>query len=497
MPSKKYILLIAILIVAYVCRNFNLSEKQYSFDECSSIGCSIGIPFAGIYQVKYTKWEDLGFSKMNFTTAEIAKKNTLKNVYLSTLQDNGSILYFTTLHYWFKYFGISKYSSRYLSLIFSCLTVLLLYFVSFEITKSVNISLFATLLLAIHPLSLASAQFTRSHSMAGFFTLFASLILFKIINSKKINIIYSLVYGLLMACSLLSHYFTIYIFFGHGLIFLFKVREKSIWVNYLLGGSLGCLLYGIWMINGGLEGLKIVSIVHDQFLALAQNYKPGGNAYYIPSNFKNIFGGCLQTLMPLFGNFLQNLGFKISLIAPLLAIPIISIFYVIYKSDDNNKTRNVYSILGLLILAQLVWAIITSLKMGYTIFFIPAYSQYVAPFTALILAFTILKLKNILPLKIWIPLICFQIGIQAISNYSVFLPETNPKDLNYEKLNDKIFLSYALGDTLITNNWKDAFMIAIQRNHKKIAQKVVTDTTDNSNIYLINSQKKLIILESN
>lgn len=489
--SKKKGILIFILLAAFIFRIQNITNKPFFFDEKASIGCAMGIPYAGINQVFSSKWVDLKLAP-EFTPSDFAKYNTISNVYRSTLEDNGSILYFSTLHYWIKYMGFSKYSVRFLSVIFSLFTVLMLYFVALEFTQSNKVALLSSFILAVHPLAITSAQFCRSHAMAGFFALSATLVLISLVKKMQLNLKYVVLYGLSCCLAMLCHYFTMYVFLGHFVVLACFLRTRIQWVNFLVGGGVGVVLFSVWLINGGLEGLSIVSTVHDQFLSIAQNWKPGDNPYYIPSNFRNVAGGWAQTLLPLFGNYFQNMGFRLSEIMWMILIPFAVIIQMLYRKKISVTENKKLIILSLIIVTQPIWATLISFKMGYMIFFQPSYAQYVAPYCAVFIAYVLWMGSEKISNRIIVPITIVQLIVILVSDYSVLYPSNIEKDFHHEQITKEIEQNYQSGDLVVYSDWNDAFLFSIHLKNKTIPQKVEVVTNKPRSISLIRNGTKLL-----
>src|ERR1035437_6218016 len=132
--------LLLILIFSLFLRTYKLDEYSIWHDEKASVSCAVGIPYAGI-NLKYSSYHDLGFRNMEvYTSDKFWKLNTLSNVVKSTIQDNGSIAYFLTLHFWVSLFGVSDFSIRSLSVLFGLLTVYVMYWFTLIVSQSTRIA---------------------------------------------------------------------------------------------------------------------------------------------------------------------------------------------------------------------------------------------------------------------------------------------------------------------------------------------------------------------
>ena len=147
-------------------------------------------------------------------------------------------VYFILLRLWIAITGSSEFAMRYLSAIFSVLTVALLWRFAQLITTRINKNnliapILASLLAAISPMYVAYGQEVRSYAMITFLALASTFMLWQLLflkynqaPAKKRN---SLLFGyiVLTAASLYTHYFTVFL-----LLF-----QNGAWVAWLFWPS--------------------------------------------------------------------------------------------------------------------------------------------------------------------------------------------------------------------------------------------------------------------
>ncbi|MBU2062783.1 MAG: glycosyltransferase family 39 protein, partial [Candidatus Omnitrophica bacterium] len=122
-------------------------------------------------------------------------------------------LYGIVLHFWVKIFGVSEFSLRMPSLIFSFLSVVLIFFFGKELFNK-KTGLIAASLMALSPFHLWYAQEARDYSMLLFFGLLSSCFLFKALkNPDGKNWIFFLLASL---AGLYANYFFIFLFIAQG-----------------------------------------------------------------------------------------------------------------------------------------------------------------------------------------------------------------------------------------------------------------------------------------
>ena len=366
-------LIFSILLFALFLRLININEHSIWFDEKTSVLIAQGI-----------KYGDATSNDSIVNSQFLADKNSLQNVYLSTIADNGNcVAYNFTLHFWTNTFGTSDSAARALSVLFSLASLCLIFFFSLK-NFGFKVASFILVLFALNPLSITYANEARSYAMAVFFTLSASLILWNFVFSKEIGKPWLKVflYGLCAGIALLSHYLTASIFIAHVLIALFFLRNKKSWIYLISGGTIAVVLFALWMMNGGLEGLKILKYQTDAYAKILAEYKQGSSGFVMPANIANIITGVCQVWLQEFGNTLQAF-FRIRMIIPLLLLPLSVVAFLFWKNSEHRKQ---YSFLLILFFTQILFATYSAFDSGHTISFQPLYANFAAPYIYLFFA---------------------------------------------------------------------------------------------------------------
>ncbi|MCK6628103.1 MAG: glycosyltransferase family 39 protein [Anaerolineae bacterium] len=158
--------------------------------------------------------------------------------------------YFSLLHLWLALAGQSEFALRFLSVVFSLLTVALLHRFAHSILYSRSSApllprssrpsahpkgcapLLTSLLAALSPLYVAYAQEVRSYAMITFLALASTFILWHILLTAKNSAVggpWSAVtlYIFFTAACLYTHYFTIFLLLFHNLAWLVWVIRKN------------------------------------------------------------------------------------------------------------------------------------------------------------------------------------------------------------------------------------------------------------------------------
>jgi len=241
-----------ILALAFCLRVYHSGTFGIYLDEKYTMVISQGIVMEGANQ------KDIFFTpgKTVFTPAEFWKKKTLNDFIEANIRGDigNSPAYYGVLWVWMKIFGLSDFSARFPSVVFSTLIVLLLYLFVKRHFESESLALISAFLAAIEPFFVAYSHMARNYSMSFFLTLLATHLFLLIVERQRESKPASKLligYGLALAASVLSHYLTVTVFMCHGIYVLLYVRPITFWKTYLLTALAGVGLVALWFIYGG------------------------------------------------------------------------------------------------------------------------------------------------------------------------------------------------------------------------------------------------------
>ncbi len=164
--------------------------------------------------------------------------------------------YFVLLHGWMTLTGQSEFTLRYLSVLFSLLTVALLWRFAaslsrLPVTPSLLAPLLAALLATLSPMYVSYAQEVRSYAMITFLALVSTFTLWRILFSDRRPPTADrraavLTYIILTALCLYTHYFSVFLLLFHNLAWLVWVLPgNKTWaarVRVWLASQMGILL---------------------------------------------------------------------------------------------------------------------------------------------------------------------------------------------------------------------------------------------------------------
>ncbi|WP_332368604.1 glycosyltransferase family 39 protein [Spirosoma telluris] len=194
---------------------------------------------------------------------------------------------------WTQLFGLSDFSLRFPSVLFSTLLVGLVFVFVRRHFQSERLALLSAFLTAIEPFFIAYSHMARNYSMSFFLTLLATHLFLLILSRNQAGRATGklmLAYGLLFVTALLSHYLTITVFLCHGLYALIYVRPARRWVPFLVTGLVGIGLVSLWFLFGGGAYTFKTLAYQAQFyrnLALTDPYK-NGFGIILPATLLNV-----------------------------------------------------------------------------------------------------------------------------------------------------------------------------------------------------------------
>ncbi|QDK82534.1 phospholipid carrier-dependent glycosyltransferase [Spirosoma sp. KCTC 42546] len=283
--------LAVILILAFALRVYHSGTYGIYLDEKYTLLISQGISMEGANQ------RDVFFTpgKPYFTPREFWKEKSIDDFIGANIRGDigNSPSYYAVLWLWTKLFGLSDFSLRFPSVLFSTLLVGLVFLFVRRHFKSERLALLSALLTAVEPFFIAYSHMARNYSMSFFLTLLATHLFLLILDQHRSGQAVNkrlLVYGLVFVMALLSHYLTITVFLCHGLYALIYVRPARRWVPFLLTGLVGVGLVSLWFLfGGGVYTFKTLAYQAQFYrnLALTDPYK-NGFGIILPATLINV-----------------------------------------------------------------------------------------------------------------------------------------------------------------------------------------------------------------
>lgn len=240
-------------------------DKKFWLNSSIILGIFLVLAFGiGMSQ---SVWFDEAYS------VEIAKKPVSELISLTAI-DVHPPLYYLVLKGWGMIFGFSELAIRSISIIMMALMIVLMMNLVKKLAggKAASITGF---ILAISPMIIRYGFEVRMYAMATLISVLASLILWKIIESKKPNLKLEISYAVLIALGMLTLYYTIVVWLSQLIYLIYKtiksknsLTKQRFWLYYILA----IILFSPWLItairqfsNGALapisEPLHIVNLI--------------------------------------------------------------------------------------------------------------------------------------------------------------------------------------------------------------------------------------------
>lgn len=330
--AKTLLILLVILIAGAALRLHRLDTYSVFFDEKSTLVVSQGIVLEGANQKEVFATRKLSvpefwkapelkyrsspiitsltytetYSPKTFTPKEFWAPKTLADYYEAmTRSDIGnSPFYYLVLHGWMEIAGMSDFSIRLLSVIFS-LGIIGLTFLFARRFFDDTTALIASGIVAIEPFFIAYSHQARNYSLTFFLTLLATYFFLQIIENKasKRNTLWLYIgYVFAAGLCLLSHFLTISVLLAHAIYALFFLRSIKGWIRMAIA-AVGALSGVTWWLvaGGGQYTLYSLSYQADLYKRVAETM-PYNNPYGIilPATIANV----LNKALPIFSDLI-------------------------------------------------------------------------------------------------------------------------------------------------------------------------------------------------
>lgn len=241
-----------VLVLSLALRMYQLDSHGLYLDEKYTMVISQGVVMEGANQ------KDVFFTpgKTAFTPREFWKEKTLTDFFEANMRGDigNSPSYYAVLWLWMEVFGLSDFSARFVSVLFSTLLVGLVYLFVRRHFRSKPLALVSAFLAAIEPFFVAYSHMARNYSMSFFLTLLAThlfLLLVERQKTEKSKLGLYLGYGLTLVVAILSHYLTVTVFLCHGLYALLFIRPPRRWLPFAGTAVVGVALISLWFLYGG------------------------------------------------------------------------------------------------------------------------------------------------------------------------------------------------------------------------------------------------------
>ncbi|GAB3901543.1 hypothetical protein GCM10028803_26400 [Larkinella knui] len=351
--------------MAFILRIYRLDTYGIWFDEKATLLITQGVVHEGANQHDVFDKKDSPY----FTPQEFWKPKTIAdyNEAIARGDIGHSPAYYVILWIWLKLFGLSDFSIRFPSVIFSTLTVLLLYFFvkrHFRQDPEVanRLALISAFIAAIEPLFIAQSHIARNYSMTFFLTLLSTHVFLVIIEKekkRKVPLRLYVGYGALVTVSILSHYLTITVFLCHGLYTLLYVRKWPMWYKFGASFAVAIGLVALWLTYGGGQTTFFTLNHQAQFYRHIALTNPLNSTFGIvlPATVPNVFWRSLPVWsdLVLFTNGLASAAVGYRNVAVALLIGVLSVALIHRYRNQRQPPQWIKLALPALFLAGAIY----------------------------------------------------------------------------------------------------------------------------------------------
>ncbi len=340
-PSS--IILLVLIALAFGLRVYKSGVHGIYLDEKLTLVCTQGVVYEGSNQ------HDVFFTpgKTYFTPAEFWKPKTLNDYNEAIIRSDisNSPAYTAMLSAWIDVFGISDFSIRFPSVLFSTLIVLLIYGLVRRYMQSESIALLCAFLAAIEPFFIAYSHMARSYCTTIFMSLLATYLFLRILDRRsegKQPIGLYIGYGLTFALTMLGHYLGALVFLCHGLYMLLYVRDWRTYAGLGVTGVTAFVAILPWFIVGGGKYIFMTMAYQAQFYKHLADTNPTNNGFglILPATLINVFRRMELIVADLF--MLSNgvtggaLGFRNLVIATALGLLATGLVYRFSRQETTS-----------------------------------------------------------------------------------------------------------------------------------------------------------------
>lgn len=412
MGTKYLVVLIILLFIGSILLFYNLGKNNFMNDEFPTIEAANGY----LNQGNFWKWDWL--EKKSGQITNCAQEDEYCNY---TRAEIHTIL----LSLSYRVFGISEFSSRFVSAIFVLLLFILFFFIKKELIYDKKIVLLSLLVLIFSPKIVEFARYARMYAILMPFFLLLQYFIFKII--------YEIVIQKLNYSKILFYFFSIVILFG--ICYNLHSQSLIIFIPTII------YLYYLFIKHNKYNHLYILVIISLLSITGLKIMWPHITSFETATEFIN-FGSRInyEYVDLLFGYPIGWIGFSLS-----------TALFFKYIFTKNNKEGDYYIFSYLICITQLFVLIFVIDRFSH-----PVYISNILPLSIFISVYSLNYFinfffkKKYITFLILIPMILFFFysNIEYIYGnknfyYANYTDAYKSIILNYDSDKDAIFMSYS------------------------------------------------------
>ncbi|HHG84116.1 MAG TPA: hypothetical protein ENJ82_05140 [Bacteroidetes bacterium] len=490
--QQALILLLSILAVGLLVRTYGLTSNGLWQDERTAVLSSQGL----FYE------KPVESAAGTFTSQIYLDKDTYPNLIQAALWGEGgnTVFYLSVVRVWTKVFGLSDLSLRMMQVLLGLGFIVLMYLFVFRLLGARKWALLAAAIAASHPLLIQYSMELRSYDLAAFLTLLGSYLFVLLYMQPSPAAATRKRYWLLSAyflvafLSLMTHYFTLFLYGGHFIYILIYHRNQKDLLTYglVVTAVFGC--FGLWMgPGGGSEGFEVINHRNMRWSEMVELVKDDAeNAVIRPASFRYVAGGVSQAMTSLTGLGFQGRGWRIRHFIPLLLLPFLLLGLGLYSKANPIRTR---VFLGIMFLLLPFMYVVMAFQAGHTMSFNPTYNMLNVAAVVALLALggrAIFAMQAGWKRSMFILVLFAHLGIMYFSAHprnTHYLTGPNP----YRIAADQVRENYQTGQIVVWADWYVAQLSNLYlRDRTDIIQKIAEHPSQLVFLEAANGQRQTI-----
>ncbi|MEM6267848.1 MAG: glycosyltransferase family 39 protein [Bacteroidota bacterium] len=489
---QSLLILLAILAVGLVVRTHNLTDLGLWQDERLPVLAARGL----LYEIPESTTEP------TFTADLYLQHDNYSRLREAALWGEGSntMFYLIVLRSWTQIFGFSDLSLRLMQVLLGLATIALLYAFMSRLTGSRRWGLLAAALAAAHPTMVQYSMELRSYDLGAFMTLLGTY-LFLLLYVRpdesagpRRHFLLLGFYFVVAFASLMTHYFTVFVYGGHFIYMLVFHRPWKVLLPYL--GVVVAVFGGlyIWLVPlGGSEGFKMIEHRNKKWAEMMESLKDDAdNAVIRPATPLYLMGGLSQSLTSLGGVGFQGRGWRIREFFPLLLIPVILLLTGLLSRANPLRWRVLLG--GLCLLLPFMY-VVMAIRAGHTMSFNPTYNMLNVAFVVGLMVLAARAAMHTPRTAVRIALVVLLLAQTGIMYFSAhprnahFMSSPN----QYVAAAEAVKASYQPGEVVVWADWYTAQLANLYlRDRTDILQSVATPPTQKVFIRNISGDDRIV-----
>jgi uncharacterized membrane protein len=359
----------------------------------------------------------------------------VKKIIELTSADIHPPFYYIILRSWTGIFGDSIFSMRMLSVIFSLLSFILIFYLSLKFIPDRNLILFILLLFAVSPLNIYYSQEVRMQNLNLFLCLGSVLFFFNFIERGKTKT--GIIYTAFTILALYTHYFSFLILLTQVLLVIFYYFRNSTSGN---------------IVKKYLLFFFIINILYIPWYPVMLSQVITGQPWREPQNFIQVSTGLINFIKDIFlSKYIYYENSAILTASTLFGLAVLFLtFYIILRYLNKTRERKfeIIKIFSFFIIPLLIALVISTSQH----LFLSRYLSITLPFLLISLVFLIFnfykKFSGIILVSVLLITSCYG----AYINY-----DNNFKNNDYRKIISYLDTNFNEGDNIIVephfNGW--------------------------------------------